>query len=97
MIAALHSRSAATEQAAQAFEAQALGALFQPIFAAAGAAPTSFGGGGAGEQAWKPMLVDAIATRLAATGGLGIAHAVRAEMLRMQAEANTLTNEGNTP
>lgn len=95
MIAAMPSGTSAIDRAAQAFEAQALGALFQPIFAAAGTARSSFGGG-AGEEAWRPMFIDSIATRLAAAGGLGIAQSVRAEMLRMQAAADSPNHEGDT-
>ncbi|WP_431284174.1 rod-binding protein [Humitalea sp. 24SJ18S-53] len=83
---------------AQAFEAQTLGALLQPIFATAEAATSSFGGGSA-EAAWRPMLVDAIATRMAAAGGIGLAASVQAEMLRMQAanQGTTPTTEGTPP
>jgi Rod binding domain-containing protein len=42
-------------------------------------------GGGAGESTWQPMLVDAMAKRIAAAGGLGLAQPVLREMLRMQA------------
>lgn len=96
MLAPLPSGTAAANRTAEAFEAQALGALFQLIFATTGAAPSSFGGG-AGEEAWAPMLVDAVASRLAAAGGFGIANSVRAEILRMQGEAGTSIIQGDTP
>jgi Rod binding domain-containing protein len=70
---------------AQDFEAQALGAMLQPIFATL---PTGgFFGGGAAEAQWRPMLVDAIARDLARSGGLGLAASVQREITRMQAEA----------
>jgi len=76
---------AAAARAAQEFEAQALGALLQPMFATL---PTGgFFGGGAAEAQWRPMLVDAIARDLARSGGLGLAASVQREIIRMQAEA----------
>ena len=74
---------------AQEFEAQAIAAMFQPVFAAL---PTEgpFGGGQA-EAQWRPMLVDAIARDLARAGGIGIGDAVRRELLRAQEAASTET------
>ncbi len=74
-------------KAAQDFEAMALGQLLQPMLATVDTAHGAFGGG-SGEEAWKPMFVDAIAKSLAAHGGIGIAHPVFVEMLRAQ-EART--------
>jgi flagellar protein FlgJ len=70
----------------QEFEAQAVAAMFQPVFAAL---PTDgpFGGGQA-EAQWRPMLVDAIARDFARAGGIGIADAVARELLRAQENAN---------
>ena len=70
--------------AAQAFEAQALAQLLGPIFATVDTSKT-FMGGGAGESTWQPMLVDAMAKRIAGAGGLGLAQPVLREMIRMQA------------
>jgi Rod binding domain-containing protein len=70
-------------KAAQDFEAMALGQLLQPMFATVDTANGPFGGG-SGEEAWKPMFIDAIGKSLAAHGGIGIARPVFAEMLRMQ-------------
>lgn len=83
----------AMRQAAQSFEAQALGALLQPMFAGLDG-KTPFGGGAA-ENQWRPMLVDAIARDLARAGGLGIADAVFRDMLRLQ-EGRDQTGE-NVP
>ncbi len=41
-------------------------------------------GGGAGEEAWKPMLVQEFAKQIAAHGGLGLAKPVYDAMMRMQ-------------
>lgn len=75
---------------AQEFEAQAIAAMFQPVFAAL---PTDGPfGGRAAEAQWRPMLVDAIARDLARAGGLGLAAPVFRELLRAQ-EATTPTQE----
>ncbi|WP_372618683.1 rod-binding protein [Falsiroseomonas sp.] len=67
------------------FEAQAVAAMFQPVFASV---PTDGPfGGGAAEAQWRPMLVDAIARDLARAGGLGIGEAVYRELLRAQERA----------
>jgi peptidoglycan hydrolase FlgJ len=74
-------------QAAQDFEAMALGQLLQPIFATVDMAHGAFGGGAA-EEAMQPMLVDALAKNIAAHGGLGLAEPVFASMLRSQEAAS---------
>jgi Rod binding domain-containing protein len=79
-------------KAAQDFEAMALGQLLQPMFATVDTAHDQFGGG-PGEEAWKPMFIDAIGKNLAAHGGIGIARPVFAEMLRAQ-EARTQSGGG---
>jgi Rod binding domain-containing protein len=70
-------------QAAQDFEAMAIGELLQPMF---DTMDTSKGllGGGSGEAAWRPMLTQAIAKQMAAHGGIGLAVPVYTQMLRMQ-------------
>jgi flagellar protein FlgJ len=70
-------------QAAQDFEAMALGELLQPMFDTVDTSSGAFGGGAA-EAAWKPMLVQAIGKQIAAHGGLGLAAPVLAAMLRAQ-------------
>ena len=67
------------------FEAQAVAAMFQPVFAAL---PTGGPfGGGAAEGQWRPMLVEAMSRDLARAGGLGIGEAVYRELLRAQERA----------
>jgi flagellar protein FlgJ len=70
-------------RAAQDFEAMAIGELLKPMFDTVDTA-NSFFGGGSGEQAWRPMLVQEIAKQIAAHGGLGLAKPVYDAMLRMQ-------------
>jgi peptidoglycan hydrolase FlgJ len=70
-------------QAAQSFEAMALGQLLQPMFDTVDTAHSAFGGGDA-EQTWRPMLVDAIGKQMSAHGGIGLAVPVFNAMLRAQ-------------
>jgi Rod binding domain-containing protein len=75
---------AKTKKAAEAFEAMAIGELLRPMFKTVDTSKGLFGGG-QGEAAWQPMMVDEMAKLLAKRGGIGIADAVYEEMLRMQA------------
>jgi Rod binding domain-containing protein len=70
-------------KSAQDFEAMAIGQLLQPMFDTVDTSHDAFGGG-AGEEAWKPMLVQEFAKQIAAHGGLGLAKPVYEAMLRMQ-------------
>jgi peptidoglycan hydrolase FlgJ len=70
-------------KAAQDFEAMAIGQLLQPMFETVDTAHSLFGGD-AGEEAWRPMLVDAIGKQMAANGGIGLAVPVFNAMLRAQ-------------
>ena len=74
---------AAMVRAAQAFEANALAELLKPMFDTVDTAHGAFGGGD-GEAAWRPMLIDAIAKQIAAHGGLGLAAPVLHQMMQMQ-------------
>jgi Rod binding domain-containing protein len=76
-------------RAAQDFEAMALSQLLAPMFDTVDTSAGPFGGG-AGEQAYKPFLTDAIARQMSAHGGLGLAMPVWRQMLRLQ-EAETPT------
>ncbi len=73
---------------AQDFEAMALGQMLAPMFDTVDLSKSPFGGG-AGEQAWKPMMTDALAKQVEKTGGLGIAAPVFAQMIRMQEAKDT--------
>jgi Rod binding domain-containing protein len=75
-------------KAAQDFEAMAIGQLLQPMFDTVDTAHGLFGGG-AGEEAWRPMLVQEIARQIEANGGLGLAKPIYDAMLRMQEDAKT--------
>lgn len=72
-----------TRRAAQDFEAMALNQLLAPMFETVDTSRGPFGGG-EGEQAWKPMMVQEMAKAVARAGGLGLAKPVMEQMLRMQ-------------
>ena len=61
----------------------ALGQLLAPMFETVDTSRGLFGGG-EGEQAWKPMMVQEMAKSIARAGGLGLAKPVLDQMLRMQ-------------
>ena len=71
------------QRAAEDFTAVALNELLKPMFDTAETAEAPFGGGAA-EQAFKPMMVSEIAKQIARTGGLGLAQPVLQQMLRLQ-------------
>lgn len=67
---------------AKKFESSFIAAMLQPMFdQLSTSAPF---GGGAGESAFKSLLVDSMADKIAARGGIGLAPALQREMLRMQ-------------
>lgn len=70
-------------KAAHDFEAMAIGQLLQPMFDTVDSAHGLFGGGAA-EEAWKPMLVQEFAKQITNHGGLGLAKPIYDAMLRMQ-------------
>ena len=72
-------------KAARDFEAMAIGELLKPMFDTIDQSKGLFGGG-AGEAAWKPILVEHMARNIAARGGLGLAEHVYQSLLRMQEE-----------
>jgi Rod binding domain-containing protein len=77
----------ALRRAATEFEAQAIAAMFRPIFETV-STDGPFRGGSA-EAHWRPMLVDAIARDFARRGGIGIGDAVFRELMRAQETPHT--------
>ena len=73
-------------RAAQAFEAQAFSQLMAPAFTTPGGKDARFGGGAAEDQ-WRPMLLDAMAQSASRAGGVGIRDMVLRDMLRAQEAA----------
>lgn len=70
-------------KSAKDFESMAIGQLLQPMFDTVDSSHGKFGGG-SGEEAWKPLMVQEFAKQIEAHGGLGLAKPVYDAMLRMQ-------------
>lgn len=73
----------AIRKTAEEFEAVFLSELLAPIFEDLGT--DQLGGGGEGERAFRPLLVQEYAKEFAKAGGIGIADSVTRELLRLQA------------
>jgi len=69
-------------RAAEEFEAVFLSEMLAPMFE--GLDTEGLGGGGMGEQIFRPMLVERYAEAISRAGGVGIADSVVREMLRLQ-------------
>jgi len=80
---AAQDRDGRIRRAAEDFTAVALNELLKPMFDTADTANGPFGGGAA-EEAFKPMIVNEIAKQIAHQGGLGIVEPVYQQMLRLQ-------------
>lgn len=70
-------------KAAQDFEAMAIGQLLSPMFDTVDHSKAMFGGGD-GEEAWRPMWINALSKQMAANGGIGLARPIMQEMLNLQ-------------
>jgi Rod binding domain-containing protein len=75
----------AMKRAAQEFEAVFLNQMLAPMFE--GLSTDGLGGGGVGEEMFRPMLIDTYAKSIAQSGGVGVAANIVAEFTRMQAQA----------
>jgi peptidoglycan hydrolase FlgJ len=70
------------KQTAQKFEASFLSVMLQQMFE--GTEASAPFGGGPGEQMFKSFLTEAMANKMVASGGIGVAASVQREMLKMQ-------------
>ena len=77
----------ALRRAAQEFESVFLSEMLGPMFE--GLDTEGLGGGGMGEQMFRPMLVERYAESISRSGGVGIADSVVREFVRMQ-QAQTM-------
>ena len=75
----------AAAQAAQEFESVFISQMLTPMFE--GIEPDGLFGGGSAENIYKSMMLEEYGKLIAANGGIGIADAVKSEMLEMQAKA----------
>jgi peptidoglycan hydrolase FlgJ len=69
-------------RAAEEFEAVFLAEMLAPMFD--GIDSDGLGGGGMGEQMFRPMLVERYAESITRAGGVGIADSIMRELMRMQ-------------
>ena len=68
--------------AANEFEAVFLNEMLAPMFE--GLSTDGLGGGGTGEEMFRPMLIDQYAQAIQHAGGIGIADQIVRELTRMQ-------------
>lgn len=69
-------------ETAEAFEASFLSQMLKPMFE--GLSTDGLFGGGQGEATWRSFLIDEMAKKTVAAGGIGLAGPVMNEMLKMQ-------------
>ncbi|MGQ0532334.1 MAG: rod-binding protein [Caulobacteraceae bacterium] len=80
-------------RAAEEFEAVFLSEMLSPMFE--GLDTDGLGGGGMGEEIFRPMLVERYAEAISRAGGVGIADSIVAELMRMQETVATLPETPN--
>ena len=71
-------------QTAEEFEATFLSQMMKPMFE--GLKTDGPFGGGEAEGQWRSFMLDAMAKKTVAAGGIGLADTVMAEMIKMQSE-----------
>lgn len=69
-------------RAAEEFESIFLSQMLAPMFE--GLQTDGLGGGGMGEEIFRPMLIERYAQSLTQAGGIGIADSIIRELMRMQ-------------
>lgn len=79
-------------RAAEEFESVFLAEMLAPMFE--GLSTDGLGGGGMGEQMFRPMLVERYAESITRAGGVGIADSIVRELMRMQEAQATETDDG---
>lgn len=80
----------AMKKAAQEFEAVFLNQMLAPMFE--GLSTDGLGGGGVGEEMFRPMLIDTYAKSISQHGGVGVAANIVAEFTRMQAQSSLMAD-----
>jgi flagellar protein FlgJ len=76
-------RATQMRRAATEFEAMAIGEMLKPMFDTVDTSSGPFGGG-VGEAAWRPMLIETIGKQMAQHGGIGLADAVYRALMGSQ-------------
>ena len=69
-------------RAAQDFESMFLAEMMAPMFE--GLDTDGLGGGGMGEEMFRPMLIEQYGHAIAKAGGIGLADSIMGELARMQ-------------
>lgn len=72
------------EKTSKDFESSFLNIMYQQMFEGVGAGDDPAFGGGAGEDMWKSFMTEAMAKQTVKHGGIGLAHTVEKEMLKLQ-------------
>jgi Rod binding domain-containing protein len=75
-------RMAEMRRAAEEFESVFLAQMMAPMFE--GIDTDGLGGGGIGEETFRPMLIEQYSQALAQAGGVGLADSIVREMMRFQ-------------
>ena len=83
------------DEQAQGFEAMFMGQMMQ--FMHAGVETNQEFGGGAGEETWRGMMIEEYGRLSSQTGNLGIAAAVKAEMIKAQEKIYGLHAQPTNP
>ncbi len=81
----------ALRRVAEEFESVFLSEMLGPMFD--GLDTEGLGGGGMGEQIFRPMLIERYAESITRAGGVGIADSVVREFMRMQQAQEPVTPE----
>ena len=76
---------------AEEFESVFLNEMLSPMFE--GLSTDGLGGGGVGEEMFRPMLIDRYSQAVTHSGGIGIADAIMRELTRMQAAQSPPSDE----
>jgi peptidoglycan hydrolase FlgJ len=76
-------------RAAEEFEAVFISEMLSPMFESL--QTDGLGGGGMGEEIFRPMLVERYAEAITRAGGVGIADSIVRELIRMQETATPPT------
>ncbi|HKM63540.1 MAG TPA: rod-binding protein [Acidisphaera sp.] len=87
-------QAAQLKKAAHDFEAMAINELLKPMFDTVDTSGGPFGGGAA-EQTWRPMMVEAMAKQMEQAGGLGLSQPVLESLVRAQAARGDINRGSN--
>lgn len=82
------------DTAARDFEAMFMTEMMKPMFEEL--EPDPMFGGGKGEEIFQGFLLQEYGKLMAETGGIGLAGHIKAEMIRLQEQANGQTNGQET-